>query len=108
MYSVPGAVHAYICRLKALRQLHVFREEDNNYVQLTRKRKYSGELSPGMEDIGSRKVIRLAATVGRQEVDRIVPGTQPVERGRWLQLKLFKKKCFHSYSALVIDYFIFR
>ena len=61
-----------------------------------------------MEDISSRKVIRLAATVDRQEVDRIVPGTQPVERGRWLQLKLFKKKCFHSYSALVIDYFIFR
>ena len=54
-----------------------------------------------MEDFGSRKVIRLAATVDRQEVDRIVPGTQPVERGRWLQLKLFKKKCFHSYSALV-------
>ena len=38
----------------------------------TRKRKYSGELSTGMEDISSSKVIRLAATIHRQEVDRIV------------------------------------
>ena len=63
-----------------------FREENNNSAQLkhkfhnyyivnqkfTRKSKYSGELSTGMEDIGSRKVIRLAATVDRQEVDRVV------------------------------------
>ena len=70
----------------------VFREENNNSVQLTSKSNYSGELSVGMEDISSRKVIRLAATVDRQEVDRIVPGTQPGGRGRWLQLKHFKKK----------------
>eukprot|EP00090_Calanus_glacialis_P046443 TRINITY_DN9124_c0_g1_i1.p1 TRINITY_DN9124_c0_g1~~TRINITY_DN9124_c0_g1_i1.p1 ORF type:complete len:1049 (-),score=416.15 TRINITY_DN9124_c0_g1_i1:332-3478(-) len=87
MYSAPDAVHAYLCRQKALHQVPVFREENNNSAQLkhkfhnyyianqkfnTRKSKYSGELSTGMEDIGSRKVIRLAATVDRQEVDRIV------------------------------------
>ena len=87
MYSAPDAVHAYLCRQKALHQVPVFREENNNSAQLkhkfhnyyianqkfnTRKSKYSGELSTGMEDIGSRKVIRLAATVDRQEVDRVV------------------------------------
>jgi len=87
MYSAPDAVHAYLCRQKALHQVPVFREENNNSAQLkhkfhnyyianqkfnTRKSKYSGELSTGMEDIGSRKVVRLAATVDRQEVDRIV------------------------------------
>jgi len=87
MYSAPDAVHAYLCRQKALHQVPVFKEENNNSAQLkhkfhnyyianqkfnTRKSKYSGELSTGMEDIGSRKVIRLAAAVDRQEVDRVV------------------------------------
>jgi len=86
MYSAPDAVHAYLCRQKALHQVPVFREENTNSAQLkhkfhnyyianqkfnTRKSKYSGELSTGMEDIGSRKVIRLAATVDKQEVDRV-------------------------------------
>jgi hypothetical protein len=57
----------------------VFREDNNNSAS---KSNYSGELSAGMEDISSRKVIRLAATVDRQEVDRIVPGTQPGRQGR--------------------------
>jgi len=80
MYSAPDAVHAYLCRQKALHQVPVFREENNNSAQLkhkfhnyyianqkfnTRKSKYSGELSMGMEEIGSRKVIMLAATVDR-------------------------------------------
>merc|ERR1712096_373277 len=94
MYSAPDAVHAYLCRQKALHQVPVFREENNNSAQLkhkfhnyyianqkfnTRKSKYSGELSTGMEDIGSRKVIRLAATVDRQEVDRVVVEVEQLE-----------------------------
>jgi len=87
MYSAPDAVHAYLCRQKSLHQVPVFREENNNSAQLkhkflnyyisnqkfnTRKSKYSGELSTGMEDISSRRVIRLAATVDKQELDRVM------------------------------------
>jgi len=86
MYTAPDAVHAYLCRQKSLHQVPVFREENGNSKDLkhkfhnyyigsqkfnTRKSKYSGELSTGMEDISSRRVIRLAATVDKQEVDRI-------------------------------------
>jgi len=87
MFSAPDAVHAYLCRQKNLHQVPVFREENNSSAQLkhkflsyyianqkfnTRKSKYSGELSTGMEDISSRKVIRLAATVDKQELDRVM------------------------------------
>ena len=78
MYTAPDAVHAYLCRQKALHQVPVFKQENemsgdlkaifNNYYIGTHKfnskrSKYSGEISTGMEDIGGRQVIRLAATV---------------------------------------------
>ena len=86
MYSAPDAVHAYLCRQKGLHQVPVFREENNLSSQLkfkfhnyyigthkfnTRKSKYSGELSTGMEDIAGREVRRLAAVVDTQELSRI-------------------------------------
>jgi len=86
MYDAPDAVHAYLCRQKALHQVPVFKEENNNSAALkqkfhnyyisnqkfnTKKSKYSGELSTGMEDISSKRVIRLSATVDRSEVDRV-------------------------------------
>merc|ERR1719342_1320262 len=95
MYSAPDAVHAYLCRQKALHQVPVFREENTNSAQLkhkfhnyyianqkfnTRKSKYSGELSTGMEDIVSRKVIRLAATVDTQEVERVTTQLKDKEK----------------------------
>ena len=78
MYTAPDAVHAYLCRQKALHQVPVFKQENemsgdlkskfSNYYIGTHKfnskrSKYSGEISTGMEDIGGRQVIRLAATV---------------------------------------------
>ena len=86
MYSAPDAVHAYLCRQKGLHQVPVFKEENNRSSELkfkfhnyyignqkfnTRKSKYSGELSTGMEDIAGRRVVRLDAVVDTQEVDRV-------------------------------------
>jgi len=86
MYDAPDAVHAYLCRQKALHQVPVFKEENNNSATLkskfhnyyisnqkfnTKRSKYSGELSTGMEDISSKRVIRLSATVDRTEVERV-------------------------------------
>ena len=78
MYTAPDAVHAYLCRQKALHLVPVFKQENemsgdlknkfsNYYIGShkfnAKKSKYSGEMSTGMEDIGGRQVIRLAATV---------------------------------------------
>ena len=86
MYSAPPAVHAYLCNQKKLHEVPVFRVENNYSSQLknkfhnyyignqkfnTRKSKYSGELSTGMEDIAGRHIIRLAAVVDTQEVERL-------------------------------------
>ena len=86
MYSAPAAVHAYLCNQKKLHEVPVFRVENNYSSQLknkfhnyyignqkfnTRKSKYSGELSTGMEDIAGRHIIRLAAVVDTQEVERL-------------------------------------
>ena len=84
MYTAPNAVHAYLCRQKGLHQVPVFRQENemsgdlkskfNNYYIgnqkfNSKKSKYSGELSTGMEDISGRQVIRLAATVDTVRVE---------------------------------------
>ena len=86
MYSAPAAVHAYLCNQKKLHEVPVFRVENNHSSQLknkfhnyyignqkfnTRKSKYSGELSTGMEDIAGRHIIRLDAVVDTQEVERL-------------------------------------
>ena len=86
MYSAPAAVHAYLCNQKKLHEVPVFRVENNFSSQLknkfhnyyignqkfnTRKSKYSGELSTGMEDIAGRHIIRLDAVVDTQEVERL-------------------------------------
>ena len=86
MYSAPPAVHAYLCNQKRLHEVPVLREENNHSVHLktkfhnyyignqkfnTRKSKYSGELSTGMEDIAGRQIIRLADVVDTQEVQRV-------------------------------------
>ena len=86
MYSAPAAVHAYLCNQKKLHEVPVFRVENNHSSQLknkfhnyyignqkfnTRKSKYSGELSTGMEDIAGRHIIRLAAVVDTEEVERL-------------------------------------
>ena len=86
MYTAPDAVHAYLCRQKSLHQVPVFKQENdlsgdlkskfNNYYignhKFNSKRsKYSGEISTGMEDIGGRQVIRLAATVDTVKADSL-------------------------------------
>ena len=86
MYTAPDAVHAYLCRQKGLHQVPVFRQENersgdlkskfNNYYIgdqkfNSKKSKYSGELSTGMEDISGRQVIRLAATVDTVRVESL-------------------------------------
>ena len=86
MYEAPDAVHAYLCRQKNLHQVPVFKEENMNSGQLkqkfssyyighqkfnVRRSKYSGELSTGTDDIGGRKVIRLAGTVDKEEMERV-------------------------------------
>ena len=91
MYSAPDAVHAYLCRQKGLHQVPVFREENAFSGQLktkfhnyyignqkfnTRRSKYSGELSTGMEDIAGRRVVRLDVVVDSHEMERV---TQELE-----------------------------
>ena len=86
MYTAPNAVHAYLCRQKGLHQVPVFRQENEMSADLkskftnyyignqkfnSKKSKYSGELSTGMEDIAGRKVIRLAATVDTVRADSL-------------------------------------
>ena len=78
MYVAPDAVNAYLCRQKRLHEVPVFNSETNcsdtlktmffnfyinNNKFVTRKSKYSGELSTGVDDISSRRVIRLSANI---------------------------------------------
>jgi chromosome segregation ATPase len=86
MYDAPDAVNAYLCRQKNLHSVPVFSEENSNSGQLkqkfnnyyigmqkfnVRKSKYSGELSTGTDDIGGKRVIRLAGAVDREEMERV-------------------------------------
>lgn len=75
MYEAPLAVNAYLCQQKSLHQVPFFKEE-NEYtddlkskfqtfyiggLKFTAKRsRYSKELSTGIDDISSWRVIRLA------------------------------------------------
>jgi hypothetical protein len=78
MYVAPDAVNAYLCRQKRLHEVPVFRSENSHSDKLkklflqyyinknkfsSRKSKYSQELSTGVEDISSRRVVRLAANI---------------------------------------------
>merc|ERR1719192_519077 len=111
MYSAPAAVNAYLCRQKGLHQVPVFREENNHSGDLkfkfhnyyignqkfnTRKSKYSGMLSTGMEDIAGRQVIRLAAVVDTQEVERVAADLEAKNKviiNNSARLANFKRNC---------------
>ena len=86
MYTAPLAVNAFLCQQKNLHQVPFFKEE-NNYtdelknklqtfyignLKFTAKRsKYSRELSTGIDDIGSRRVIRLADTIDKNGLENV-------------------------------------
>jgi hypothetical protein len=94
MYVAPDAVNAYLCRQKRLHEVPVFKNETHysdtlkdkfysyyisNYKFVTRKSKYSNEKSTGVEDISSRRVIRLSAnidTAALEETERELAGRQ--------------------------------
>jgi SMC interacting uncharacterized protein involved in chromosome segregation len=104
MYTAPDAVNAFLCRQKRLHEVPVFKSENNysdklkamffnyyinNYKFVTRKSKYSSEFSTGVEDIGSRRVIRLAAnidTAALEETERELAAKQRTVEGHQARL----------------------
>lgn len=95
MYDAPPAVQAYLCRQKQLHQIPYFGSETSCSDELKQqfksyylgtikfnstRSKYSGELSTGCEDIGGKRVIRLASTVDRDQDQLIVEELAKKER----------------------------
>ena len=105
MYDAPLAVNAYLCQQKNLHQVPLFREENERTDELkqkfhsyyigkfkftTKRSKYSKELSTGIEDIGSRKVIRLADSIDKtrlEEVEKELTEKQKMLRNHEARLK---------------------
>lgn len=86
MYDAPPAVNAYLCQQKLLHQVPLFKEETDMTDQLknhfnsyyistkkftSKKSKYSNEISTGMEDIGSKRVIRLADNIDQGRLEEV-------------------------------------
>merc|ERR1711872_275113 len=86
MYDAPDAVNTYLCQQKHLHQVPLFDCENNNTDRLKEKfsqyyigdlkfivkrSKYSNELSTGIDDITSRKVLRLADNVDSHHLNDV-------------------------------------
>lgn len=86
MYEAPLAVNAYLCQQKNLHQVPFFKEENEHtddlknkfqsfYIgglKFTAKRsKYSKELSTGIDDISSRRPIRLSDNIDTSALENV-------------------------------------
>jgi len=86
MYDAPLAINAYLCKVKKLHLVPVFREENEKTDELkhkfssyyigfdkytTRTSKYSKELTLSIDGIGSRKVIRLADNIDKTRLEQV-------------------------------------
>lgn len=86
MYEAPSAVNAYLCKQKHLHEVPLF-EKENEWTDGLKRQfhayyidkhrftvktsKYSNEMSTGIEDIGSRRVIRLADNIDKAKLDEV-------------------------------------
>ena len=86
MYDAPDAVNAFLCQQKNLHQVPLFEKDTPTTDELSnlfksyyvgnakytvKKSKYSGEISKGIEDIGSRRVIRLSDSVDKSRMEEV-------------------------------------
>jgi len=87
MYDAPDAIASYLCHQKKLNQVPFFEKEIENVTDELKKSfnayyignqrfiinrsKYSMEYSTGVEDIGSKRVIRLAENIDQSKLEEV-------------------------------------